>query len=162
MRKQKQSFSMEKRVMTYRASGAAALCAAVLSTIYGPANAADVPTRTPGQWQLTTVSDSMGMRTVKTCIAATDHVVLGDNAKNCGPVDVKTVANETFVNVTCTAGNGRQKISTLLTGDFSTWYRAVTKITFDPPQDGVSHLGVIVDGKYLGKDCEADAQGAEK
>lgn len=148
--------------MTYRISGVVYMCAAALSSVCGHAWAADVPVRTPGQWQLTTVSDSMGMRTVKTCIAATDDVVLGENAKNCGPVDVKTIANETFVNVTCPAGNSRQKISTLLTGDFSTWYRAVTKITFDPPQDGVSHVGVIVDGKYLGKDCAADDAAAAK
>ena len=148
--------------MTYRISGVVYMCAAALSSVCGHAWAADVPVRTPGQWQLTTVSDSMGMRTVKTCIAATDDVVLGENAKNCGPVDVKTIANETFVNVTCPAGNSRQKISTLLTGDFSTWYRAVTKITFDPPQDGVSHVGVIVDGKYLGKDCAADEAAAAK
>lgn len=148
--------------MTHRISGVVYMCAAALSSVCGHAWAADVPVRTPGQWQLTTVSDSMGMRTVKTCIAATDDVVLGENAKNCGPVDVKTIANETFVNVTCPAGNSRQKISTLLTGDFSTWYRAVTKITFDPPQDGVSHVGVIVDGKYLGKDCAADDAAAAK
>ena len=148
--------------MTYRISGVIYMCASALSGVCGHAWAADVPLRTPGQWQLTTVSDSMGMRTVKTCITATDDVVLGENAKNCGPVDVKTIANETFVNVTCPAGNSRQKISTLLTGDFSTWYRAVTKITFDPPQDGVSHLGVIVDGKYLGKSCAADDAAAAK
>jgi len=148
--------------MTYRLSGAAFICITLSSGVCGQALAADVPIRTPGQWQLTTVSDSMGMRTVKTCIAATDNVVLGDNAKNCGPVDVKTIANETFVNVTCPAGNSRKKISTLLTGDFTTWYRAVTKITFDPPQDGVSHLGVIVDGKFLGQDCAADSATTEK
>jgi len=143
--------------MTYRIAGLVSICAATFITGYGPAFAADIPIRKTGQWQLTSVSDSAGLRTVKTCIAATDNIVLGDNAKNCGPVDVKTIGNETFVNVTCPDGNVRQKISTLLTGDFTSWYRAVTKITFDPPQSGVSHLGVIVDGKYLGPSCDPDS-----
>lgn len=148
--------------MTYRIAGFVSICAAVLNTVHGQAYAAEAPLRKPGQWQLTSVSDSVGMRTVKTCITATDDIVLGDNTKNCDPVDVKTIANETFVNVTCTAGNSRQKISTLLTGDFTSWYRAVTKVTFDPPQDGVSHIGAIVDGKYLGPSCDADSSDVAK
>lgn len=148
--------------MTYRRVSTIYICGAALLSASGHALAADVPARKPGQWQLTSVSDSIGMTTIRSCIAAADNVVLGDNSKNCGPVDVKTIANETFVNVTCSAGNSRQKISTLLTGDFNTWYRAVTKITFDPPQAGVSHLGVIVDGKYLGETCEADKSAAAK
>lgn len=134
----------------------------MFSLVGGHALAADVPIRKPGQWQLTSVSDLIGMTTVKTCIAATDNLVLGDNAKNCSPIDVKTIGNETFINVTCSAGDSREKISTLLTGDLSTWYRAVTKITFDPPQAGVSHLGAIVDGKYLSESCEADNSAAAK
>lgn len=145
--------------MTYRVVGLISACAAVFNTVYAQAYAAEVPIRKPGEWQLTTVSETVGMTTVETCIAASDDVITGENAKNCGPVDVKRIANETFVNVTCGVGDSSQKISTLLTGDFSSWYRAVTKITFEPPQDGVSHLGVIVDGKYLGPACNADRSG---
>ena len=143
--------------MTYRIAGLISASAAAFSAIYAQAYAAEVPIRKPGLWQLTTVSETTGMATVKACIVATDDIITGENTKNCGPMDVKTIADETFVNVACDTGNGIQKISTLLTGDFRSWYRAVTKITFDPPQDSVSHLGVIVDGKYLGPTCEIDS-----
>jgi hypothetical protein len=148
--------------MSYRSTGLISLCAAAFSTVFSPAYAAELPTRTPGQWELNTVAETMGMRTVKTCIAAGDNIVLGDNAKDCGPIDVKTKGDETFVNVTCTTEKGHKRISTLLTGDFTSWYRAVTKITFDPPQDGVAHVGVIVDGKFLGPDCNAGGSSPEK
>ena len=148
--------------MTHRVAGLFSICAAALNTACGPACAAEVPIRQPGQWQLTAVSETVGMRTIKTCIAATDDVVTGENSKNCGPADAEKIADETFVNVTCAAGKSHQKISTLLTGDFTSWYRAVTKITLDPPQDGVSHLGVIVDGKYLGPSCDAGTSGITK
>lgn len=142
--------------MTYWTAGLISAGAAALNMMYAQACAAEVPIRKPGQWQITTVSATVGMTTVQTCIAATDDVITGENAKNCSTADVKKIADETFVNVTCKLGNGTQKISTLLTGDFSTWYRAVTKITFDPPQDGVSHFGATVDGKYLGPTCSTD------
>ncbi len=38
-----------------------------------------------------------------------------------------------IVNVTCTSKAGEERISTLFTGDFKTWYRGITKITYDPP-----------------------------
>jgi hypothetical protein len=145
--------------MTYRIADLILASAAILNTLPVPGFATEpLPIRKPGRWQLTTVSEIIGMKTFETCIAATDNIITGDGRKNCSDVDVKKIANETFVNVTCKDGDNTQKISTLLTGDFTTWYRALTKITFDRPQNGVSHLGVIVDGKYLGSNCSANTR----
>lgn len=125
------------------------------------ASAEDLPIRKPGQWKLSTVSETTGLQTFETCITGKDSIVTGDD-NGCEKPSVKRIADEVFVNVACKSETSNRKISTLLTGDFSNWYRAVTKITFDPPQDGVSHLGVIVDGKYLGPTCSADGSSATK
>lgn len=147
--------------MTYRVAGLISICAAVFNAVYMQAYAAEVPIRKPGQWKLSTVSETTGLQTFETCITGKDSIVAGDD-NECGKPDVKRIDDEIFVNVACKSETSSRKISTLLTGDFSSWYRAVTKITFNPPQDGVSHLGVIVDGKYLGPTCRADSQGPAK
>lgn len=125
--------------------------------------AVDLPVRKSGRWQLTTVSESTGLHKIETCITANDSIIAG-NETECTTPDVNRKADETFVNIVCQSGADKRKVSMLLTGDFSTWYRAVTKITFDPPQNGVSHLGAIVDGKYLGSACTGDAatEGTQK
>lgn len=60
-----------------------------------------------------------------------------------------------IVDVTCTDKDGKQTISTTFTGDFTTRYHAILKTTFDPPLGAISHMGVNIDGKYLGPDCKA-------
>lgn len=114
--------------------------------------AEELPVRKAGRWQLTSVSESIGMKTFETCITAADSVVGG---KQCNVASIKRLADETYVDVVCTSDGGTEKISTVYTGDFTTWYRAMSKITFDPPQDGVPHMGVTVDGKYLGSECRS-------
>ncbi|RUP11214.1 DUF3617 family protein [Hyphomicrobium sp.] len=134
----------------------AAVCisvVAVAATVM-PAHADELPVRKPGRWQLTTVAESIGMKTFETCVTPADGIVPGVGDKNCRLSKVKRLADELYVDVECRADAGTEKTSTVLTGDFSTWYRAMSKMTFDPPQQGVSHMGVTVDGKYLGPECK--------
>mgnify|MGYP000238102411 CR=1 FL=1 len=113
----------------------------------------DLPVRKAGLWRLTTVSEAVGMKTFDTCIRAKDSVLLGDGDTACQTFPIRKLGDEMYVDVVCTSVRGREKTSTVLTGDFTTWYRAMSKITFDPPSDGVSHMGVTIDGKYIGSDC---------
>jgi hypothetical protein len=114
-----------------------------------------LPVRKPGSWELTTIAPTVGMKTFKTCIAPGDSIASGGTG-DCGSPSVKRVGDEVFVNVLCKSSAGTEKISMLVTGDFKTWYRAITKITFDPPQSGLPHMGVTIDGKYVGPDCKGD------
>jgi len=114
-----------------------------------------LPVRKAGHWQLTTVAETVGMKTFDTCITAADPVVTGVGDKNCHVSDVRVLGDERYVDVVCRTDEGKETTSTVLTGDFQTWYRAMSKITFDPPQNGVSHMGVTIDGKYVGADCSS-------
>jgi len=120
----------------------------------------ELPVRKSGQWKISTVSDTTGLKEFETCLTPNDSIV-PSNDKECGKPDVKRKNDEIFVNVACKSSAGNRRISTLLTGDFSTWYRAVSKITLDPPQGGYANLGVIVDGKYLGPTCKDDKAGQD-
>ncbi len=117
------------------------------------ASADELPVRKAGRWQLTTVAESVGMKTFETCITSTDSMVGGVGDKRCNISKINRQADELYVDVTCSTDAGTERTSTVFTGDFTTWYRAMSKITFDPPQDGVPHMGVTVDGKYLGPEC---------
>ena len=67
-----------------------------------------------------------------------------------------------IIDVVCTTEQGKETISGAFTGDFSTRYRAQVKMTFDPPPQGMMpHIGVTIDGKYLGPDCGADKASGE-
>lgn len=131
---------------------AAALVAA------GPALATnpDLPVRKPGLWKISSITAATGMTTFEACITPQDSIAAtpGDG-KGCAAPAVKRAGDQTIVTVVCTSAEGRETTSTLFTGDFSTWYRGIAKITFDPPTRGRANLGVTLDAKYVG-DCNAE------
>ena len=121
-----------------------------------PANAEDVPRR-KGFWELTTIGAGSGTNKATTCIGENDKI-LSPEGGNCSPPEVKRGGEDTLIiDVVCTTEQGKETISGAFTGDFSTRYRAQVKMTFDPPPKGMMpHIGVTIDGKYLGPDCGAD------
>ena len=119
-----------------------------------PAFADELPVRRPGLWQLTTVAESIGMKTFETCITPADSILPGVGDQNCLTSKVLRLGDELYVDVECKTDARTQKTSTVLTGDFATWYRAMSKMTFNPPEHGVPNMGVTVDGKYLGPQCK--------
>ncbi len=126
-------------------------------TIYAlPAFADEMPVRKAGHWRLTTVAETVGMKTFDTCITSVDPVITGIGDKNCQTSAVKTLGDERYVDVVCRSAAGKETTSTVLTGDFATWYHAMSKITFDPAQNGIDHMGVTIDGKYLGPNCSPE------
>lgn len=134
------------------------LCAAIaVPAIAGitalPANAAgDIPVRKPGHWEITTVAAAIGMRTIQACIAPGDDIVSGIGEPGCSAPDVERTGDQVVVSMVCKTKGGTERISTLLTGDFTTWYRATSKMTLDPAPPG-SAMGATIDAKYIGPDC---------
>ncbi len=115
-----------------------------------------VPKRKPGLWEITTVAAGTGMTTIKTCIGPDDKISTPDDSGDCSEPKARRAGDSIFVDVVCKRGHGKETMSTAFTGDFDTRYHGVMKITFDPPE-GLKSMGVILDGKYLGPDCESDA-----
>lgn len=119
----------------------------------GPALAAspDLPVRKPGLWKISSITAATGMTTFEACITPDDSIAAtpGDGS-GCAPPVVKRAGDQTIVTVVCSSAQGRETTSTLFTGDFTTWYRGIAKITFDPPTHGRANLGVTLDAKYVG------------
>lgn len=128
--------------------------AAVLATgSSAMAAASDVPVRKPGHWKISTIAAALGMTTIDACITPSDSIAATTSVGKCGPPEVQRAGDQTIVTVVCATSQGRETTSTLFTGDFTTWYRGIVKITSDPPAAGQPNLGVTIDAKYVGPEC---------
>ncbi len=75
-------------------------------------------------------------------------------ASGCSEPKITPAGSEIIVDVVCTTEAGKQTMSTVFGGDFSSRYHAVMKMSFDPPPaNAAPTLGVTIDGKYIGPDC---------
>jgi hypothetical protein len=130
------------------------LIAAVTAlTADGNAATETLPVRKAGHWQITTIAPSIGSTTIEACITERDSIAAPADGRDCAPPDVKHAGDQVIVNVTCKTKLGEERTSTLYTGDFSTWYRGIMKMTFDPPTGGLANMGVTLDAKYVGPEC---------
>jgi hypothetical protein len=118
-----------------------------------------VPKRKPGLWEIVTVAPVSGMTKRKVCIGEDDNMVTPENAGDCSKPMITRLNEGLTIDVVCVSKQGKQSISTSFTGDFDTRYHATLKTTFDPPIGGIPHMGVKLDGKYLGPDCEGAGTG---
>lgn len=135
--------------------GAAAAAVAVVSVLgTGAIAGGELPVRKAGLWKITSISDAMGMVSFDACIGPDDSIAAVTSQGDCAAPEVEHAGDQVIVNVTCTTRNGREKTSTLFTGDFTTWYRGIVKISSDPPAPGRAFIGVTVDAKYVGN-CPA-------
>jgi hypothetical protein len=135
---------------------AAAAIAGLASLSVVPLAAADepVPKRKPGLWEITTVATGIGTTTIKACIGADDQIATPGESGDCSEPKAKRVGADIFVDVVCKREFGKQTMSTAFSGNFDERYHAIMKITFDPPE-GLKTTGVVIDGRYLGPDCQA-------
>ena len=94
----------------------------------------------------------IGKKTTNVCITAKDDIVTPENSGECSPPqgDARRRRNHRGRRLRTT---GKQTISTVLSGDFETSYRAIVKMTFDPPLGKTDKMGVTIESKYLTPEC---------
>lgn len=140
--------------LAIRFACAAALLGLTLAcTSAGADGGTGVPQRKPGHWKLTSISAELGMTTVDACITSADSIAAPQSGRTCTTPVVERADDQVIVNLSCTSKLGEERISTLFTGDFQTWYRGITKITFDPAPASQSNMAVTVDAKFIGPTC---------
>lgn len=122
---------------------------AVAATALAAAEGA-VPVRKPGLWKITTITAATGMTSIDACIGPADSIAATTSPGTCASPNVEHASDQTIVTVVCSSAGGRETTSTLFTGDFTSWYRGIAKITSDPPVAGRGNLGVTLDARYQG------------
>jgi hypothetical protein len=113
--------------------------------------------RKPGHWEITTIAVDTGMSTIQACVGADDNVALPADSGDCSTPKITPAGSEIVVDVVCKRKYGKEIMSTAFAGDFNSRYRAVMKITYDPPE-GLKNMGVTIDAKYIGPECPADSK----
>ncbi len=132
---------------------------------FGDQNAATLPERKAGLWELKTQMDEgNGPRdqSMKLCIDATmeKNTVMGsiaDHKANCSAYEIKAAGGDTIVDSDCMY-NGRKVISTTnMSGDFkSTFSIKIESATTDPErkdQNVVIKRTITQLGKFVGDSC---------
>jgi hypothetical protein len=118
-----------------------------------PGLADRLPERKPGHWRITSVSAELGMTEIDACLSPGDSIAIPSAGSDCSVPDVRHFDDQVIVNVTCRSKLGEERISTLYTGDFQSWYRGITKMTLVSPTYGQAAMAVTVDAKYVGHRC---------
>jgi hypothetical protein len=112
-----------------------------------------VPKRTPGAWEIITVAPVSGMTKTQICVGKDDDLITPSEG-DCTKPEITHLNEGLTIDLTCTDAQGnKQSISASFTGNFAERYRATLKTNFDPPIGGIPHMGVNIDGRYLGPDC---------
>jgi hypothetical protein len=133
---------------------AALAAAATLACAAAHAAEVELPKRKPGHWEIVTVSQATGMTTTQACIGPNDSIAAPAAGKGCSEPKITPAGSEIIIDIACTTDAGKQTMSTVFGGDFNARYRAVMKMSFDPPPSNAAPtLGVTIDGKYIGPDC---------
>ena len=122
-----------------------------------PAGAQQVPTRTPGLWETTTITNA-GRTTAKECVdAETDRLVLQlTSVLTCRNTDFKRTADGYQAGARCTAGGMTVDNRITVTGDFDTWARAeaLTNMVSTDADRGVNRsFSTAIEVRRIG-DCE--------
>jgi len=138
-----------------RAFGIAVAVLAAFIALSESASSAEnpVPVRKSGQWELKTISVATGTIVTRVCITPADNIIVPAGRGTCSEPKVEQAGDQTIINTVCKTDDDEERISTLFTGDYTTWYRAIVKMTFDPPGHGPPNLGVTIEGRYLGEGC---------
>jgi hypothetical protein len=144
-----------KRLIFF-AAGAVAIAGIALAEDGGAASTA-LPKRKAGHWEITTVSAATGMAVTQACVGADDDLAVPAGSDDRSEPKVTPAGPEIIVDVVCSTPGGKETMSTVYSGDFNSRYRAVMKMTFDPPGPLGRTLGVTIDGRYVGPDCSGAA-----
>lgn len=122
------------------------------------AHAAELPQRRPGLWRISTISPEVGLQTHEVCIDVGDGI-LGARGANCAKPNVESADGEFVVTFSCNLRDGAREVTSLLfSGDFTSWYRAQSKMTFTEANGKARPgTGFTIDAKFLSPECPKSA-----
>lgn len=123
-----------------------------------PVNAADLPKRKAGLWELKTQMAGMPSVTgpIQVCVDPATDNLLQERAKekassNCSVMEVKRESvSRTVVHSVCKIEHATATTDAVMTGNFDTGYRNEMKMRYEPPLHGMSDVRLIQDARWLG------------
>ncbi len=134
----------------------------LLTALILPAQAADLPKRKPGLWEIKMTSASErggGPMVSQHCIdAKTDDLLQqrtqGMGKQACSKNTVRREGGKTIAESVCQLGNTTATTKAVFSGDFSSNYRGDIHSTYNPALMGMKEARSTIEAKWLGA-CKA-------
>ncbi|HPT50023.1 MAG TPA: DUF3617 family protein [Accumulibacter sp.] len=141
-------------VNTYR------LPAMLLLALATGAQAADMPKRKPGLWEInTTMAGMPSVGPIQQCIDQNTDDLMQQQARkeksNCSAIDVKPSGNTVTVHSVCQVRNSTATTDATFVGAFDAAYKGTMITRFNPPLEGMSESRVTMEARWLGA-CKAN------
>jgi hypothetical protein len=140
----------------------AATCAALTAV-----NAADLPMRKPGLWEITRKTDNpkIAPTVEKVCMdAATDQLLYKEGAgasqKMCSRVDIRNAGGKVMVESQCQIGGSKVTSHSITTMSGDSAYHTDVNVHFEPALYGKSDSNSTQDAKWMGA-CPADMRAGD-
>ncbi len=121
-------------------------------------DAADMPKRKSGLWEITMQADGRGGMTMQTCVDEKQDDLSGQQnkdaqkeaSKRCAKVDSQRVGDRFEINSVCKFDQVTATSHAILTGTLSSQYKMDTTTRFTPPMQGMAQSHTVMTGKWLG------------
>lgn len=141
--------------MSVRISLLAAVAAAILLP---SANAADIPKRKSGLWEMRIESDGRGSLPLQACVdekqdditAAQSRDTQKRQRRQCAKTDVRRVGDRVEIDSVCKFDNVTATSHAVVTGGMTHQYRMDSTTRFDPPMQGLAKSHSTITAKWLG------------
>lgn len=125
------------------------------------AQAADMPKRKSGLWEITTSMPGMpkGMGPIQHCIDQNSDDMMKQSAEKtkqqCSTMDVQQLGNKITIHSVCkmaltAASTTTTTMDAVFTGAFDSAYRGDIQTQFSPPMHGMSESKMTIEAKWLG------------
>lgn len=122
--------------------------------VLGSAQAADLPKRKSGLWEVKTQMEGKpSNNAIQMCIDQSTDNVLQQRAQEtapCSVMDVNRSGGKTTVHSVCKHENTTITSDAVITGDFDSGYKSDIKAHYAPPLQGMADMHFIQEAKWLG------------
>lgn len=118
------------------------------------ADAADVPRRKSGLWEMKTQMAGIPPQgPIQMCVDQASDNVMQERTKekvNCPVMDISRSAGKVTIHAVCKHEGMTSTSDSVITGDFDTAYRNDMVIRYDPPQHGMKEMKMVQEARWLG------------
>lgn len=135
---------------------AAAPLALLLATaLAATAQAADLPKRKPGLWEINVRADGApAMGAIQQCIDRNSDNLMQQSAKEqkpeCSVMDVKPSGNRVTIHAVCRVEGSTATTDGVFEGSFESSYKGSVKTRFNPPYRGMSESNMSQEARWIG------------
>ena len=131
------------------------LLLALAASLGTAAQAAEMPKRKPGLWEISTRMEGMpAMGAMQQCIDQNTDNLMQQQARKeqpeCSVIDVKPLGNKVTVHSVCKVQGSTATTDAVFVGSFDSAYKGDMQTRFNPPLHGTKESKMALEARWLG------------